>query len=96
LKAVYAVCGFVEAALEILITDFTHRATFCSNQSPTSYGPYLVPDILMFLHYGLIKTLCIHRIDLRHTKQKPRVPEQKQHWNKIISEERLKELLKND
>ena len=44
----------------------------------------------------IIKTLCIHRIDLRHTKQKPRILEQKQHWNTIISEDRSKELLKND
>jgi len=52
--------------------------------------------LLFFFKYKLIKTLCIHKIDLRHTKQKPRTLEQKQHWNKIISEERLKELLKND
>ena len=38
----------------------------------------------------------LHKNGLQHTKQKPRILEQKQHWNKIISEERLKELLKND
>ena len=36
MKAVYAVPGFLEAALEILITDFTNHLTFFSNQAATS------------------------------------------------------------